>query len=224
MRPAIWGIPMNYHVSAAVLLFAAFIVLTVLVQSNYDLKQWDYEIFKKINITHGNFIDSVMFAFSAYGREVVWIGVLVGLFAFGKVQGRRVSILLLITFLILIPAGAIIKDIIDRPRPNPTFINLLLTTEHHDPSFPSGHALITSAGALIMLTSYISGRQKILSIILGFEALLVGYSLIDVGAHYLLDVLGGCLLGTATSLVIVGNQNRLESLFQFVESVKNKIR
>lgn len=214
---------MKYHASA-ILLFAVFVGLAVLVQSNNDLKQWDYETFKKINSSHGSLVDSIMFAFSAYGREVVWIGVLIGLFVFGKSQGRRVAVLLVITFLILIPTGAIIKEVMDRPRPNPSFTSLLLTSEHNDPSFPSGHALITSAGACIMLTSYISGRQKILSIALGIEALLVGYSLIYVGAHYLLDVLGGLLLGTATSLIIVGSQNKLESLFQFVEFIKNKIK
>ncbi|GEM_PF-6149091 len=208
----------------AAFLFSIFIILTISVMTNDPLRQWDYETFEKINIKHGTFVNFVMFVFSVYGREVVWIGVIGFLFMFGKVQGRKVAILLVITFLILIPLGIIVKDVIDRPRPDATFTDLLLTTEHNDPSFPSGHALITSSGACIMLTQYNSGRQKILSIILGFDAVLVGFSLIDVGAHYFLDVVGGILLGTATSFVMISFQNKFEPLFSIADSVRKRIR
>ena len=200
-------------------MFSIFVILTICVVTNDSIRQWDYEIFKKTNTTHGILIDSIMYIFSAYGREVVWIGVIGFLFVFGKVQGRKIAILLVIAFLILIPSGMIIKDVVDRPRPDAIFTDLLLTTEHNDPSFPSGHALITSAGACIMLTQYVSGRQKILSIILGFEAAIVGFSLIDVGAHYFLDIVGGILFGTSVSLVIARFQNKFEPIFQLVHSV-----
>jgi membrane-associated phospholipid phosphatase len=75
-----------------------------------------------------------------------------------------------------------------------------------------------------MLTQYNSGRQKILSIILGFDAVLVGFSLIDVGAHYFLDVVGGILLGTATSFVMISFQNKFEPLFSIADSVRKRIR
>ncbi len=212
---------MKYHIVAG-LLFIGFIILTIFVVTNDSLRQWDYEVFKKINTEHGTVIDFIMFVFSAYGREVVWIGVVGFLFVFGKVQGRKVAILLVIAFLILLPSGAFIKDIVDRPRPVATFTDLLLTTEHGDPSFPSGHALITSAGACIMLTQYASGKQKILSVILGFEAIIVGFSLIDVGAHYFLDVVGGILFGTAISFTIIGFQNKFDPIFHLVNSVTKK--
>lgn len=195
-----------------------------MIVTDYSLKQWDYEIFKKINIKHDAIIDSVMFIFSAYGREVVWICVVGFLFVFGKAQGRKVAILLVISFLILIPSGIFVKDIINRPRPDATFTDLLLTTEHGDPSFPSGHALITSAGASIMLTQYTSGRQKILSIILGIEAAIVGFSLIDVGAHYFTDIVGGILFGIAVSFIISRFQNRFEPIFRFVGSLTKRIK
>ena len=217
------GFTIKYHIVSAIL-FVAFVILAISISENDALKQWDSDVFKKINVAHGTLADSIMFVFSAYGREVVWIGTIIGLFAFGKTQGRKVSILLVIVFLILIPSGMIIKDVIDRQRPDATFTNLLIKTEHDDPSFPSGHALITSAGACIMLTSYTLGKQKILSIILGIEAAIVAFSLIDVGAHYFLDVVGGILLGTATSLILVGLQHKLEPIFVFVNSITNKIR
>ncbi len=214
---------MKYYIVAA-LLFSAFIILTISVVTNDSLRQWDYEVFKKINVKHDTIIDFMMFVFSAYGREVVWIGVIGFLFVFGKVQGRKVSILLVIAFLILIPSGTFVKDVVDRPRPDATFTDLLLTTEHGDPSFPSGHALITSAGTCIMMTQYVSGRQKILSIILGFETIIVGFSLIDVGAHYFLDVVGGILFGTSISLVTIGFQNKFEPIFRLADSIIKKIR
>jgi undecaprenyl-diphosphatase len=73
-------------------------------------------------------------------------------------------------------------------------------------SFPSGHS--TTAMVLFGMISYFlirnstSRRQRILFLLLGLTIiLLVGFSRIYLGVHFLSDVLGGYLLG-ATWLIL----------------------
>ncbi len=197
----------------SVLLFVGFAVLTVLVLTNNAVTNWDQAIFQIINSSHGKIFDEIMFVFSSYGREVVWIGITALLFVFGKSDGRKVAVLLVVVFLILIPIGTFLKDIIHRDRPVPLFDAMLLKSAHDDPSFPSGHALIVTAGACVLLFQYNTGKRKIISLILAAEAILVMYSVLDVGAHYPLDVVGGALLGTGTSIAVIGSKKYLMPLF-----------
>jgi undecaprenyl-diphosphatase len=80
--------------------------------------------------------------------------------------------------------------------------------------FPSGHAVIVSAGAtgaLMLFTG--TPRRVVVSTILAIEAALVCLSRIYVGGHYPLDVIGGILLAVGVSLIFIGVEKHIESLF-----------
>ncbi len=210
---------MKYVVISAILL-AGFAALSFLiVENNTHVSEWDHTSFIQVNKPGNKIVDKIMVDLSKYGREVVWIGMTALLFIVGKKDGRKVAVLLTITFLILIPLGTILKSEVDRPRPASSSDNLLVANET-DPSFPSGHATIVSGGAAILLLRFNRGRQMIAAIILGIEALLVSYSRVYVGAHYPLDVVGGILLGTGIACVVIASSKYMGPIFSRIDSMK----
>lgn len=206
------------YVVLTIVLLAGFTVLSFLIGgNNAEIIKWDTTLFQKINITHGKILDTIMIQLSKYGRELVWISVIILLAVLGKKDGRKTAVLLTITFLILIPLGTVLKNEIDRARPSSD--NLLINADS-DPSFPSGHAIIVSAGATILFLRFHKGKQMIFSIILGAEALLVSYSRIYVGNHYPLDVVGGILLGIGIACAVVASSKYFGPIFSYIDNMK----
>ncbi len=213
---------MKYYI-ASWLLFLGFAILTsLIISNNMQITKWDYSAFGIINTPHDKVINKIMIDLTKYGREAVWIATTALLFIFGKKEGRRTAVLLTITFLILIPLGTFLKDEINRPRPMPLTYDNLLVKEETDPSFPSGHAVIVSAGAFIMLARFNQGKRVIFSLVLAVEALLVIYSRIYVGNHYPLDVIAGIFLGTGVSSVVVASSRYLTPIFTRLDSIGRK--
>lgn len=175
--------------------------------------------FQKLNNPHGKIFNKIMIDLTKYGREYVWIGVTGLLLIIGK-ESRKVGVILVISFLILIPLGTVIKDEMNRSRPTPISESNLLVARDTDPSFPSGHAVIVSAGAAILFLRFNKGKQLIFSTILGIEALLVCYSRIYVGGHYPLDVVGGLLLGIGVACAIIAATRYMKPIFSRIDSMK----
>jgi membrane-associated phospholipid phosphatase len=206
---------MKYVILSAILL-AGFVVLSFLISSDNSVTKWDTSTFQSINNPHGKILDKIMVDLTKYGREVVWISVILLLAVLGKNDGRKAAVLLTIAFLILIPLGTVLKSEIDRTRP-PSGNMLIPDTGF---SFPSGHATIVSAGAAILFLRFNKGKQIIFSIMLGIEAVLVSYSRIYVGNHYPLDVVGGILLGTGIACAVIAFSKYLGPIFSYIDNMK----
>jgi undecaprenyl-diphosphatase len=207
---------MKYVVSSAILL-VGFVVLSFLISSDNSVTKWDTSAFQSINNSHGKIIDKIMVELTKYGREVVWISVILLLAVLGKNDGRKAAVLLTIAFLVLIPLGTVLKSEIDRTRPSSD--NMLVIPDG-GLSFPSGHATIVSAGAAILFLRFNKGKQIIFSVILGIEAILVSYSRIYVGDHYPLDVVGGILLGTGIACAVIAFSKYLGPIFSYIDNMK----
>ncbi|MDE1725542.1 MAG: phosphatase PAP2 family protein [Thaumarchaeota archaeon] len=202
---------MKYVVPSAVLL-ALFGILAVLIShNNSQVVSFDNSALSGVNPV-GGALDHIMVLLSKFGREFIWIPVVAVLFVFGKKDGRKTAVFLTIAFLILIPLGSVIKSEIDRQRPTVPDDRLLIKNEH-DASFPSGHAVMVSAGATILLLTFNRSRQIVFSIILGIEAMLVAFSRVYVGVHYPMDVIGGILLGCGVSLAVIASGRYMEPIF-----------
>ena len=143
------------------------------------------------------------------------------MFIFGGWTGKKTAVVVAISMLVLIPLGVLAKDIVARARPVIPKSDFLIAPDK-EYAFPSGHALIVSAGAAGALFLFRNTRkQLVVSIVLAIEAALVCVSRVYVGGHYPLDVVGGILLGVGVSLIFVGIEKRIESV---IIPIKNLLK
>ena len=184
---------------AAVLALAAFLLIAVGIWYLPQAQSFDTGLFRSINdATLGSSFDSLMSFMSLYGREYFWIGTTLVMLVVGDKRTRALAIGLAALFIVGIVAGELAKELLFRTRPDVALssVNLRVPLET-DSSFPSGHALIVSIGAVYSLLTF---RKKWVSGLLALEAAVVSFSRVYVGVHYPLDVLGGVLLGSFIAL------------------------
>lgn len=183
----------------------------------------DYSLFLTVNNLHyGLVLNELMIWMTIYGREIVWIVVIIMFFVFGGWLGKKIAVTIGLSILVLTFLVPVIKNSVERPRPLVPQADFLLAADK-EYAFPSGHATIVAAGVAVVLALYRgSARRTIISIILSFEVVLVCVSRVYVGAHYPLDVLGGILLGIGVSFIFVGSIKSIES--QIMVPIKRKLQ
>lgn len=96
--------------------------------------------------------------------------------------------------------GHFLKILVDRPRPVASQALAYAT----GPSFPSSHALSSSAiigVALVVITPLLRRQARVASIAVGaLVVVAIGLSRVLLGVHYVSDVVGGWLLGATIVL------------------------
>jgi membrane-associated phospholipid phosphatase len=105
-------------------------------------------------------------------------------------------------------AGAVGKVLVHRSRPPGGILHALVSETGVD-SYPSGHTAF-AAGLLAsaVLIANIFGRSMIRTALLGLPGLvMVGVSRLYLGVHYVADVLGSCLVASASTLFLIGTYN-----------------
>jgi membrane-associated phospholipid phosphatase len=205
---------------AAIVLGAAFVSLSVAIKLFGEDIWINSRLFTIINGSQFPAINSVMLALSKYGREEVWIPVVLLLWWFGGRSHKRAAFLLAAAFVLAIILGEISKSVMAEPRPF-TIIpsDKVLGVRPTDFSFPSGHAVIVSTGALIVLSTL----PKKFSIPLLVEAILVSYSRLYIGVHWPLDVVGGWLLGGFCAELVLSEEERLRPAYEFFAELWDRI-
>jgi membrane-associated phospholipid phosphatase len=212
---------------ACFILFISFLLLTVFLLS-INFKE-DHPLIILDNATKAlfsenslnNYLHEFMVYVTFYGREYLWGPVLIALFLLGGVVGRKTAIITGLAILSLVLIGGEIKNIIDRERPE--LANNMYLLEESNKSYPSGHALIVSAGATGVACLYRGNlRRKIISLLLVIEAILVIFSRIYLGLHYPLDIVAGILLGVSVTFFFLGFQKQIDILskkiFSFIKT------
>ncbi len=213
----------KYYLAISLALLVSFIVLAAttsprISDNNDDISspiiEGDEMTYLQVNNPHFEPLNQIMLLFSQYGRGVVWTLTGVLLFIFGGWTGRKTAIVMAITMLILIPIGTIAKEIVGRVRPAMQEAELLMAPDTGY-SFPSGHAVIASSGAAVMLALYRGSYKKLaVSIGLAIEAALVCFSRVYVGNHYPLDISRGIFLGVGVAFLFISITKRVEQFLQ----------
>lgn len=166
--------------------------------------------------SHYEPMDEFMILLSNYGREIVWLGVIVFMGIFAGWKGKKIAVIIIISFLIIIPLNTVFKNFFERNRPPVEKLEINVP-EKTDFAYPSGHASIVAAGAVILIILYRREKELIFSIALAIEAALVCLSRIYVGDHYFLDVIGGVLLGAGISFLTI-------SLSKYIDPIMTRVR
>jgi len=217
---------MNKYLVASIIVFGIFIFFTLVIyddviklNDNLSEDSFIYKFDTGVLQARIKFFSPVATEFmnilSDFGREYFWIIVPILLFIFGGIDGRIVAVIILISFMLVIPLTTIVKEMVDRDRPvisYGTSVNKLPVDE----SYPSGHASMVSAGAaaaLLLLRK--RPRQKLISILLVIEAGLVCLSRLYLGVHYPTDLIGGILLGSGVALLVTSAHKMIERLVKF---------
>jgi undecaprenyl-diphosphatase len=133
-----------------------------------------------------------------YGMSIIVLVYLIYLlFAFKFASLRdayRIYIAVLLMFGLAGPAGDILKEIVNRPRPFVEYAGAISALPiSKSPSFPSGHATKSVALALpfLLFIAAKNGWHRAVKVLLVILTLSVCYSRVLLGAHYLSDVLAG---------------------------------
>jgi len=108
----------------------------------------------------------------------------------------QIALIFILSVVFLVLFNTLIKLIVQRPRPFITLIKVrflgdILPLEF---SFPSGHSLI--AFFIAYFVTKIFKLNKSLTLMIYILAIVVAFSRIYLGAHYLIDIIAGSILGT----------------------------
>ena len=163
-----------------------------------------------LNPYHSKWLDLFFSKFTFLGDGLFVVILAVILFFTSKKQ--RLSILILISYIVSGLLAQLLKHSFNAPRPKvffetntyQHFIDGVSISNYE--SFPSGHT--TSAFALAFMLAH-STNKKSFQIILLFLAIATGYSRIYLGQHFLTDVLFGAFLGTFISALTIFISNKV---------------
>ena len=156
-----------------------------------------------VNFSHFRFLNIVFTCISFLGNGYFAVGL-----SFLYILNNRTTIVgiqLLLAFIVSGLLAQFLKKIFNLPRPreffNNTIYESILTNAHGGyTSFPSGHTTTAFACAFILCHIY---KGKLVQVGLFIIAVLVAYSRVYLGHHFVEDVLAGAVLGTLSSWLIV---------------------
>ena len=135
------------------------------------------------------------------GDVFVIIGICVLLLIIPNTR-KKVGIPVSISVAVAIGLSLMFKHIFSRPRPN-----VLRLIEETGFSFPSAHAMLSAAlyiMLIILVCKYLKSALAKIVLVPCFSALIlvVAYSRVYLGVHYITDIIGGWLIGFAITLVV----------------------
>lgn len=130
-----------------------------------------------------------------------YILILITIISFVIIKNKKVPIAITINLIISAVLNVLLKNIINRPRPEG--YRIIFETGY---SFPSGHSMVSMAFyGLILYIIFKNCKNKklrnILCSMLSILIILIGFSRIYLGVHYASDVVGGFLVSIAYLIV-----------------------
>lgn len=158
--------------------------------------------FISLNSYHPFYLNVFFINYTFIGDGIFAICLIALMFFYFK--KKQCGFALLYSFLISGIAAQIIKNLINSPRPKlyfeaGTYLNFIDgVTLGGGSGFPSGHTATAFAIATVMVLMMKNTNRQLL-ILMG--AFLAGYSRIYLAQHFLLDVMVGAMLGSASGIL-----------------------
>ena len=145
-------------------------------------------------------VDHLMILVSMIGIPVMVAGV-AGQWWIGpdRTYIRHVAVAAGLSFVIGLGVNQSILLFFARSRPYEAGLTQLLIDRTSDPSFPSDHATTGFAIAATFLLRGVTGR----GVVFMMAACLIAFSRVYVGTHYVSDVVGGAIIGTASAALVM---------------------
>ena len=158
----------------------------------------DYILLQAINGLAGRSaaLDAVMIGSAKY-LPFVFALALVALWISWRPRNQRGALLAGVSALIALGIGQVIGKALPRPRPYISHVVNQLIPRSLDTSFPSDHAILGFAVAVLLWRYNRRAGAALLAL-----AALMAIARVFVGAHYPGDVLGGAVLGALTSIAL----------------------
>ena len=178
----------------------------------------DLELFYFFNHSLQNPVFDVIMPFITHlGGFEVLVVVLIAVIIYAHLKNKktlkRLTILALIAFLCSDIVTAILKHIVNEPRPFVSLDNVRLMIVENDPlSFPSGHATSTLSFVTFFVLNMKELSEKhyrLMSAVLILFAVTIPFSRMYVGVHYPHDVLAGVIIGIVGAVAVNRYKNRI---------------
>lgn len=171
---------------------------TAIAIADSSSRSLDYTLFHAVNGVAGRnaALDALMIGSAKY-LPIVFALALVALWLSWRARNQRGAFLAGVSALIALGFGQVIGKALPRPRPYLSHAVNQLIPPSLDTSFPSDHAILGFAVA-VMVWTYSRHAGTALLIL----ATLMAIARVFVGAHYPGDVIGGAMLGTLTSAAV----------------------
>ncbi len=142
------------------------------------------------------FLDPIMLLITLFGNPLTWFFIASMVYLYGK-EREGFHLMNLVMFSVVL-IGAF-KEFFHRPRPLDSVVRVLAIEPISRFSFPSGHATIIAS----VLGYYATHKKKIFALGLLILTILVAFSRMYLGVHFLTDLIAGMILG-----IVVGFANR----------------
>lgn len=208
-EPRTWEQPRDWHVGAyAVLATLALIALAFEVRINPNLPI-DVAATQVVQSVHAGWFDVLMRAVGEPGyppQVIALVLVILAALYFTGLKWEAVAEMFAMSAIGAI--GLLIKVLVDRPRPSPDLFHVLNVLDKGRQSFPAGHvesyvAILGFLWFLAFTQARITWVRSLSLFVFGEMITVIGISRIYTGEHWLTDVVGGYLLGSAWLIVTI---------------------
>jgi membrane-associated phospholipid phosphatase len=169
----------------------------------------DEGIIKTVQSLGSPLLDKVFAGVTSMGDIMFYIGIISLIYwCFSKKTGIKLFCL----FLFLGYLGFFLKNIFKTSRPN----KALWRAEADGYGFPSGHMTVTAGfWSYLMMTM----RKKWITIIASIIIFFVAFSRIYLGVHFILDIIGGFLVGLAVALCFYYLETKIRISLKFYQKI-----
>lgn len=159
---------------------------------------FELDIIKFIQQIRSTFLDTVMELVTQLGDQLAFIGIVLVIYWFFN---KRIAFKLVFVFISSAVVNELLKGVFLRPRPYVEDISVGVGELTHGYAFPSGHAQNTGVISTVLYKNY-GKSNKWLKWVLLAALIIVPFSRMYLGQHYLTDVLAGVIIGILLAISV----------------------